>query len=139
DRSGHGAKIRQPVALICLQFARSGNQPAGNGSPQRVENAGAQHTRSPMLLGEAHRAPKPATSVPHRAGSYIAFSSFTSRAKACSRAVLFAGFVLPGSSPARMNPCPAPSYVTGSYTFPAFFIASVVPGTVAPTRASLPA
>ena len=45
---------------------------------------------------------------------HIAFSSFSIRANACSRAVLFAGFVLPGSSPARMNPCPAPSYVTGS-------------------------
>ena len=36
-------------------------------------------------------------------------SSFTSRAKPCSRAVLLAGLVSPGSSPARMKPCPAPS------------------------------
>ena len=40
---------------------------------------------------------------------FISFRSFTSRANPCSRAVLFPGTVLPGSSPARMNPWPAPS------------------------------
>ena len=40
---------------------------------------------------------------------FISLSSFTSRAKPCSRAVLLPGTVLPGSSPARMKPWPAPS------------------------------
>src|SRR5206468_2145392 len=38
----------------------------------------------------------------------------------------------------RMNPWPAPSYVTGSYVLPAFFISSADFGTVAVTRASSP-
>ena len=60
------------------------------------------------------------------------------RFHASSRAFLFSG-VASGAWPARMKPCAAPSYVTGSYVFPAFFIRSCVAGMVDPMRESLPA
>ena len=73
------------------------------------------------------------------AGAYIAVRSLSRRERAWSLAVLLPGTVFVGSSPARMNPWPAPSYVTGSYFLPAACMAAVVAGTVAPIRASLPA
>src|SRR5438094_5149535 len=51
------------------------------------------------------------------------FNSFFHRVHASSRAFLFASDAS-GASPARMNPWPAPSYVTTSYVFLAAFISS---------------
>jgi non-heme chloroperoxidase len=65
-------------------------------------------------------------------------SSLTNRRNPSARAAEFAAFAS-GASPARINPCPAPSYVTGSYTLPAAFMSITVCGTVAPMRASFPA
>src|SRR5580698_4560158 len=60
------------------------------------------------------------------------------RSQASVRAFLSASFAS-GASPARIKPCPAPSYVTGSNVLPAVFILVIASGIIAPIRASFPA
>ena len=114
--------LRTKVGLFCFPLHRC-TIPSDHSETKGVEETAVAlrlliANLSVSFMTQFHRRGSRATGLRRRGGwhgwettnrTHRAFSSFTSRANPCSRAVLFAGLVSVGSSPARMNPWPAPS------------------------------